>query len=284
MSSLLKIFSGFKTILIVIAFLILCAGGLWLAGAVLITAAEYTYVTFNIFFIAGILLNLWIYTKNRKPMLPPESWKRESKNVFLSALILSVLASINYWQGFIAAPIVAFFAGLFAIYLNYTISEDGKKNLERYATDPNFKYEPILKKTPQWVAGSFIALLLVSGYWYSEIQKNIQMSKDEATQTALSLVDFQTFREAPSIARIKIDAVIQINFKQIRAKEAPGKVLQVCSETDLSFSRDGQYFQGIVFPVTICFDEENTSNWDDYSVSEIVEEQLKKELTSIYGY
>ena len=278
MNSLLKIFSGLRTTFIVIVFLAVCAGGLLLAGALLITAAENNYVTINVFLVLGIFLNLWLYRKFRKPLLQAESWKRESRIVGFLGLIVSVLASINYWQGIITAPIVFFVIGAYALYVNYTISEDGKKNLEKYASDPKFKYEPLLKRTPQWVIGSLVALLLTSGYWFFEIQKNEQVRKDEAIQEALSLIDFEYYQDSPSNARIKIDSVTRIEFSKIKAQEKPGKVLKICIDPILSYSRDGRYYQEIFVPSRVCFDEENTSAWYQYSISDVVNDFLKEEL------
>ena len=278
MSNVLKILSKFKTIVIVVIFLMVCVGGLLLLGAVLVTAAENNYVTINVFLVFGIFLNLWLYRKFRKPLLQTESWKRESRVVGFLGLMVSVLASINYWQGIITAPIVFFVIGVYALYVNYSISEDGKKNLEKYASDPKFKYEPLLKRTPQWVIGSLVALLLTSGYWFFEIQKNEQVRKDEAIQEALSLIDFEYYQDSPSNARIKIDSVTRIEFSKIKAQEKPGKVLKICIDPILSYSRDGRYYQEIFVPSRVCFDEENTSAWYQYSISDVVNDFLKEEL------
>jgi hypothetical protein len=201
----------------------------------------------------------------------------------LLGLIVSVLASINYWQGFITAPIVFFFIGVYALFVNYSISEDGKKNLEKYASDPKFKYEPLLKRTPQWVVGSLIALLLTSGYWYIQIQKNEQIRKDEATEAVLLLTDYAYYRDYPSNANIKITSVVDINFSKVKAEEKPGKVLNVCIDTLLSFTRDNRYYQDIYTPTEICFSEENTSGWWKYSLSDIVDETLKIQLDRNLG-
>lgn len=278
MSNLFKILSKFKTIVIVIVFLMVCVGGLLLLGAVLITAAENDYVTINVFLVFGIFFNLWLYRKFRKPLLQAESWKRESRIVGFLGLIISVLASINYWQGIITAPIVFFVIGVYALYVNYSISEDGKKNLEKYVSDPKFKYEPLLKRTPQWVVGSLVALLLTSGYWYIEIQKNEQIRKDEAIEAALLLTDYTYYREYPSLANIKIRSVADIKFSKIKPEEKPGKVLNVCIDALLSFSRDDRYFQDIYTPTEICFTEENTSGWSKYRLNDIVKESLKVQL------
>jgi hypothetical protein len=283
MNSLLKIFSGLRTTFIVVAFLAVCAGGLLLAGALLITAAENNYVTINVFLVLGIFLNLWLYRKSRKPLLQAVSWKRESRIVGLLGLIVSVLASINYWLGIITAPIVFFFIGAYALYLNYSISEDGKKNLEKYASDPMFKYEPLLKRTPQWVVGSLIALLLTSGYWYIQIQKNEQIRKDEATEEALLLTDYAYYRDSPSVANIKINSVVDIKFSKVKAQEKPGKVLNVCIDTLLSFSRDNRYYQDIYTPTEICFTEENISGWWASSLNDVVKESLKVQLDRNLG-
>jgi hypothetical protein len=278
MNNVLKILSKFKTIFIVIVFLMVCVGGLLLLGAVLITAAENNYVTINVFLVLGIFLNLWLYRKFRKPLLQAESWKRESRVVGFLGLMFSVLASINYWQGIITAPVVFFVIGAYALYVNYSISEDGKKNLEKYASDPKFKYEPLLKRTPQWVVGSLVALLLTSGYWYVEIQKNEQIRKDEATEESLLLTDYAYYREYPSNANIKINSVVDIKFSKIKAQEKPGKVLNVCLDTRLSFSRDGRYYQEIYVPTEICFTEENVSGWWADSVRDVVKDSLKAQL------
>ena len=278
MSSFFKILSKFKTIVIVIVFLMVCVGGLLLLGAVLITAAENNYVTINVLLVFGIFLILWLYRKFRKPLLHAESWKRESRIVGFLGLMVSALASINYWQGIITAPIVFFVIGVYALYVNYSISQDGKKNLEKYASDQSYKYEPILKRTPQWVIGSLIALLLTSGYWYIQIQKNEQIQKEEATEAALSLTEYQDYREYPSNAVVRINSVVDIEFSQIKAEDQPGKVLNVCLDALLSFSRDGRYFQEIFTPAEICFNEENTFGWYEFAVQEVVDEILQEEL------
>lgn len=283
MKSLLRIFSGLRTTFIVIAFLAVCAGGLLLAGALFITAADNSYVTINVFLVLGIFFNLGLYRKFRKPLLQPESWRSESRIVGLLGLIVTVLASINYWLGIITAPVVFFFIGLFVLYINYSISEDGKQNLEKYASDPKFKYEPVLKRTPQWVVGSLIALLLTSGYWYIQIQKNEQIRKDEATEAALLLTDYAYYRDYPSNANIKITSVVDIKFSKVKAEEKPGKVLNVCIDALLSFTKDNRYYQDIYSPTEICFTEENTSGWWKYSLSDIVKESLKVQLDRNLG-
>jgi hypothetical protein len=283
MNSLLKIFSVFKSLFLGVTGLLFFGGVLALLVILLITAAENNYITINIAFVFGILLNLWFYRKYRKPILPVDSWKRESKIVGFLGSILSLFATINYWQGFISAPIVAFVIGALGIYLNYAISQDGKKNLEKYASDPKFKYEPILKRTPQWVIGSLVALLVVSGYWYIEIQKNEETRKNEGIEEALSLVDFEYYQDSPSSARIKIDSVVGIEFSKVKAQEKPGKILQICIDPIMSYSRDGRFYQEIYVPTEVCFKEESTSYWSQYSIRDVVREVLKDELAFRLG-
>lgn len=278
MSFVRNLLSKFQGVFAAVIFLLICGGGLFLAGALLITAAENGYVTINVFLVFGILLNLWVYRKNRKPLLRIESWKRESKIVGILGFVVSALASINYWQGVISAPLMFFFLGAYCLYLYYSISQDGKKNLEKYENDQTYKYEPILKRTPQWVIGSLIALLLTSGYWYIQIQKNEQIQKEEATEAALSLTEYQDYREYPSNAVVRINSVVDIEFSKIKAEDQPGKVLNVCLDALLSFSRDGRYFQEIFTPIEICFNEENTFGWSEFAVQEVADEILQEEL------
>ena len=226
-----------------------------------------------------ILFLLKMYFKDRKSMISEASWKVESKTVFISGLILMVLISLNYWQGVVTAPIVLFIYGLYCISVTYLISKEGRESAEKNASDMSYRFAPISTKIPKWVIGNVFVLLILSGYWFTEIQQNEQASKDEGIESALNLANYSVYFGPPSKASIRVDSIGRVDFTRVDSSEKPGKVLEMCITIWLEASRDGYYFESLYPSEQVCASEGVWgSGWSKYDL----EARVKELVTAKY--
>lgn len=255
--------------------------GLFVFGFTLITVGtvllvEYFYILLTVFFAVPIILLLRIYLKDRKLMLSESSWRFESRLVFVSGLLLITLISFNYWEGVVSAPIALFVYGFYCTSIVYLISKDGRESALKNATDSSYQFVPLSSKIPKWFIGNIFALLVLSGYWFTEIQKNEQISKDEGIQQALDLADFSVYFGPPSKASIRVDYVGRVDFTKVDSSEKPGKVLEMCITIWLESSRDGYYFESLYPSEQVCANEGIWgSGWSKYDLEARVKELVR---------
>lgn len=256
--------------------------GLFVFGFILITVGtalliEYFYLFLTVLFAVPIVLLLKMYLKDRKSMLSESSWRFESKVVFISGLLLMTLISLNYWHGVVTAPIALFVYGFYCTSIIYLISKDGRESALRNATDSSYRFTPLSSKIPKWFIGNIFALLVLSGYWFTEIQKNEQISKDEGIQQALDLADFSVYFGPPSKASVRVDSIERVDFTKVDSLEEPGKILEMCITIWLEGSRDGYYFEGLYPSEKVCLLESAWgSGWSDYEIEAEVRELVKR--------
>jgi hypothetical protein len=246
-----------------------------LAGTMLL--ATYHYITLNVIFAVPVLVLIKMYFSSfRKSINSETSWKSESKTVMIAGLLLITLISLNYWQGVITAPIALFIYGLYCTSIIYLISKDGRESALKNATDPSYRFSPLSSKIPKWVIGNIFALLVLSGYWFTEIQKNEQISKDEGIQQALDLANYSVFFGPPSKASVRVDSIERVDFKKVDSSEGPGKILEMCITIWLEGSRDGYYYDSLYPSEQVCVTERVWgSGWSEYEIEEEVEKLVK---------
>jgi hypothetical protein len=258
--------------------------GLFVFGFTLITVGtallvEYFYIFLTVLFAGPIVFLLRMYLKDRKSMLSESSWRFESKIVAFSSLLLMTLISLNYWQGVVTAPIALFIYGSYCTSIIYLISKDGRESALKNATDSSYKFAPLSSKIPKWVIGNIFALLVLSGYWFTEIQKNEQISKDEGIQQALDLADYSVYFGPPSKASVRVDSIERVDFTKIDSSEKPGKVFEMCITIWLEASRDGYYFESLYPSEQVCASEGVWgSGWSEYDL----EARVKELVTAKY--
>jgi len=258
--------------------------GLFVFGFTLIMVGtalvvEYFYILLTILFAVPIVLLLRMYLKDRKSMLSESSWKFESKTVVISSVLLMTLISLNYWQGVVTAPIALFVYGSYCTSIIYLISKDGRESALKNATDSSYRIAPLSSKIPKWVIGNIFALLVLSGYWFTEIQKNEQISKDEGIQQALDLADYSVYFGPPSKASVRVDSIERVDFTKIDSSEKPGKVFEMCITIWLEASRDGYYFESLYPSEQVCASEGVWgSGWSEYDL----EARVKELVTAKY--
>lgn len=246
-----------------------------LAGTLLL--ATYHYITLNVIFAVPVLVLIKMYFSSfRKSIISETSWKSESKTVMIAGLLLITLISLNYWQGVVTAPIALFIYGLYCTTIIYLISKDGRESALKNATDSSYRFSPLSSKIPKWVIGNIFALLVLSGYWFTEIQKNEQISKDEGIQQALDLANYSVFFGPPSKASVRVDSIERVDFKKVDSSEDPGKILEMCITIWLEGSRDGYYFDSLYPSEQVCVTESVWgSGWSEYEIEEEVEKLVK---------
>ena len=241
------------------------------AGTLLI--ATYSDITINVIYALPILFLLKMYFKDRKSMISEASWKVESRTVAISGSILMILISLNYWQGVITAPIALFIYGLYCISVAYLISDEGRESAEKNASDMSYRLAPVTSKIPKWVVGNVFVLLIVSGYWFNEIQQNEQASKDEGIESALNLANYSIYFGPPSKASIRVDSIERVDFTKVDSSEKPGKVLEMCVTIWLEASRDGYYFESLYPSEQVCATEGVWgTGWSKYDLEAGVKE------------
>jgi hypothetical protein len=267
---ILTAISGPLSVLLVLGFFAFAFFALF-AGTFLI--ATYHLIALNVIYAVPVIVLIRMYFKERRSMISETSWKSESKTVVISGLLLITLISLNYWQGVVTAPIALFIYGLYCTSIIFLISKDGRETAIKNATDSSYRFSPLSSKIPKWVIGNIIALLVLSGYWFTEIQKNEQISKDEGIQQALDLADYSVYFGPPSKASVRVDSIERVDFTKVDSSEEPGKILEMCITFWLEGSRDGYYFESLYPSEKVCLAESAWgSGWSDYEIEAAVKE------------
>ena len=270
---LLSLISGPLALLFMLGVVIF---GFWALFAGTILIATYIEITLNVIFALPILFLLKLYFKDRKSMISETSWKAESRTVLISGLILMILISLNYWQGVVTAPIALFIYGLYCTSIVYLISKDGRESALKNAMDSSYRFAPLSSKIPKWVFGNVFVLLLLSGYWFIEIQNNEQVSRDEGIENALDLANYSMYLDPPSKASIRVDNIGRIYFTKVDSSERPGKILEMCVTVWLEASRDGYYYESVYPSEQVCVTESAWGGgWSKYDLQEEVERLVK---------
>jgi hypothetical protein len=263
-----SLFSGPVTLLFVLG---IFGFGFFALLGVTSLAATYNHITLNVIYVIPLLFLIKMYLKDRKSMLSETLWKVESKTVVISGLVLMLLISLNYWQGIVSAPIALFVYGLYCINIVYLISKEGKESAVKSASDPSYKFTPFSSKIPKWALGNVIALLIISGYWFNEIQINEQETRNEGNQIALDLANYSVYFGPPSKASIRVDSIETVNFTKVESSEVPGKVFEMCVTFRLEASQDGFYFEELYPSEQVCVKPSSWySGWSDTDLREKV--------------
>lgn len=253
--------------------------GLFSVLVLLILLGYYEHISLNILYIAPIIFLLWVYFRERKSMISETLWKVESKYVFISGIILSILISFNYWRGVITAPIILFIYGIYGISIAYMVSQEGKDSATKNASDYSYKIKPLSSKLPYWVIKNLFILLIISVCWFIQIQKNEQATKDEGIEQALDLSNYSVYLNFPSNAVARINSIERIVFTKVQATEEPGKVFQMCISFSLEESQNGVYFRGLPLSEELCFNREYPySGWSQSMMRYKVEKLVRKKL------
>ena len=277
MSFLRKILTAISGPLALLFMLGVVIFGIWALFVGTILIATYIHITLTVLFAVPIAILIRLYFKDRKSMISETSWKSESKTVVIAGLLLVTLISLNYWQGVVTAPIAFFVYGVYCTLIIYLVSKDGRESALKNATDSSYRFSPVSSKIPKWVIGNLIVLLILSGYWFTEIQKNEQISKDEGIQQALDLADYSVYFGPPSKASVRVDYIEKVDFKKVDSSEEPGKILEMCITIWLEGSRDGYYYDGLYPSEKVCVTEsEWGGGWSKYDLQEKVEELVKR--------
>jgi hypothetical protein len=246
--------------------------GFWALFAGTILIATYIDITLNVIYAIPILFLLKMYFKDRKFMISENSWKVESKTVLISGLILITAISLNYWKGVVTAPIALFIYGLYCISITFLVSKEGRESALKNATDMTYRFAPISTKIPKWVVGNVFVLLIISGYWFTEIQKNEQASKDDGIEIALNLANYSIGFGPPSKASIRVDSIGRIDFTKVASLEKPGKSLEMCITIWLEATRDGYYYESVYPSEQVCVTESVWGGgWSKYGLQDEVE-------------
>lgn len=276
MSFLRKILTAISGPLALLFLLGVIIFGFWALFVGTILIATYIHITLTVLFAVPIAILIRLYFKDRKSMISEASWKSESKIVVISGLLVLTLISMNYWQGVVTAPIALFIYGVYCTLIIYLVSKDGRESALKNATDSSYRFSPLSSKIPKWVIGNLIALLILSGYWFTEIQKNEQISKDEGIQQALDLADYSVIFGPPSKASVRVDYIDRVDFKKVDSSEEPGKILEMCITIWLEGSRDGYYYDSLYPSEQVCVTERVWgSGWSEYEIEEEVEKLVK---------
>ena len=277
MSFLRKILSAISGPLALLFLLGVIIFGFWALFVGTILIATYIHITLTVLFAVPIAILIRLYFKDRKSMISEASWKSESKIVVISGVLVLTLISMNYWQGVVTAPIALFIYGVYCTLIIYLVSKDGRESALKNATDSSYRFSPLSSKIPKWVIGNLIALLILSGYWFTEIQKNEQISKDEGIQQALELADYSVIFGPPSKASVRVDYIDRVDFKKVDSSEEPGKILEMCITLWLEGSRDGYYYDDLYPSEKVCVTEsEWGGGWSKYGLQEKIEELVKR--------
>lgn len=276
MSFLRKVLSAISGPLALLFMLGLVIFGYFALFAGVTLVARYNHITLNVIFAVPILVLIRLYFKDRKKMINANLWKVESRTVLISGLILIVLVSLNYWQGVVTAPVGLFIYGLYCISIAYLISDDGRESAKKNALDFTYRLTPLSSRIPKWVIGYVVVLLIVSGYWFTNIQKKEQVTKEQGIETALKLANYSIYFDPSSKASIRVKSIDRVYFTKVDSLDEPGKILEMCIIFGLEASRDGYYFQSLYASEQICVKESPwVTGWSDYELEEDVKKLVE---------
>jgi hypothetical protein len=275
--------------------LILFIVGFYILFAVLLTVSTYFEICLTLGFLAINLFILIQYNKFRKPSseiytyhtesdkesikLNVRIWNEEFRLIYLSSAIITLITVINFWTGIIIAPINLVIYGSYLIVVLY-LMDKGKIDVEKLKLSGSSSYDSWqIKGIPRVLINYFIVIVLVSGYWAFQIQKNESELKQEGYFVTSELSNLNSCQEYQSKC-VAVDSVKSVYFKKVRNSDGPGKIWQMCFSLNYKYARYGGFYQSDFRYVDFCFNEDSIfgSGWPQYDIEQEITKQLRQEI------
>jgi len=226
-----------------------------------------------VLFIAFVLMKYWqfrkpplsdyLYTIESQKVIQAEYaklWREESKYVLIFSLFVSTITVTNYWYGFITAPIVLILYGSFCILILY-LSDKGPIDISQLnSAVSKLPGNVNSQNTSRTIINSFAILILVSGFWFYQIQKNESSQKETGYQTVLNLQDYRHCSITQNICGV-VDSISNIVFLKERLEDGPGKGLKMCTNMTFKYSINESSYRKDWNVVEVCF---KLNKYDNY--------------------
>ena len=283
-----------STPVILVIFLVLVILGIAILFTGVMAVSYYSDITISVVFVSAIFFALWKHRRVRRPPFSEQFysdelgkknsqrhwnlWREESKLLLVSGLLLSTISVTNYWYGFTTAPLVLLGYGTFFIVIFYLVNKgpidvselrDATYKLDNKSDAPTFF---------QTTLNYFIVLILISGFWFYQINKNLATQREAGYEAALDLSDFGT---CPSDSNIcgAVDTISSVNFEMVRAEDGPGKSLKMCVSLNFKYSFQGSEYQGDYLYEDICFTPSRYGGyWSEYELEDKVRAVLRQKI------
>jgi|688.fasta_scaffold331414_2 hypothetical protein len=283
-----------STPVLLVIFLVLVILGFILLGTGIFALSYYSDISISVIFVATIFFVLRKHRKVRRPLFTEhfysdESskknvqrhwnlWREESRFVLASGLLVSTLTVTNYWYGFTTAPVVFLVYGAFFIIIFYLINngpfEVSDLKLSVSKLDGNKAVPTFFQVTMNY----FIILILISGFWFYQINKNLATQREAGYEAALDLIDFSYCNYNLNVCGA-VDLISNVNFAMERVEDGPGKSLKMCVRLNFKYSlQDGEY-DSDYRDEEICFSPSRYGGyWSDYELEGNVRDVLKQKI------
>jgi hypothetical protein len=292
MKLLKKIFMSTPVFLVI--FLALVILGFILLGTGIFALSYYSDISISVIFVAAIFFALWQHRKVRRPLFAEhfysdESdkknsqrhwnlWREESRFVLISGLLVSTLSVTNYWYGFTTAPVVFLVYGAFFIIIFYLINNGpfdvSDLKLAASKLDGNKAVPTFFQVTMNY----FIILILISGFWFYQINKNLATQREAGYEAALDLIDFRYCTYNLNVCGA-VDTISNVNFAMERVEGEPGKSLKMCVRLNFKYSLQDGAYDSDYRPEEICFSPSRYGGyWSEYELQDNVRDVLKQKL------
>ena len=292
MKLLKKIFMSTPVLLVI--FLALVILGFILLGTGIFALSYYSDISISVIFVATVFFALWQYRKVRRPPLSEhfysvESekkhiqrhwniWRGEFRFFLVLGLLVSALTVTNYWYGFTTAPVILLVYGTFFIIVIYEINRGPIDVYELKLAASKIDGNKAVPTFFQVTMNYFIILILISGFWFYQINKNLATQREAGYEAALDLIDFRYCTYNLNVCGA-VDTISNVSFAMERVEGEPGKSLKMCVRLNFKYSLQDGAYDSDYRPEEICFSPSQYGGyWSEYELQDNVRDVLKQKL------
>jgi hypothetical protein len=292
MKLLKKFFLSTPVVLIIGLAVIILGIILFFSG--IFALSYYSDISISVIFVAAIIFALWQHRKVRRPLFAEhfysdESdkkisqkhwnlWREESRLVLISGLLVSTFSVTNYWYGFTTAPVVFLVYGAFFIIVFYLINNGPFDVSDLKLAASKLDGGKAVPTFSQVTLNYFIVLVLISGFWFYQINKNLSIQKEAGYEAALDLIDVSYCPYNSNVCGA-VDTISDVNFAMERAEDGPGKSLRMCVRMTFKYSLYGGEYDSDYRNEEICFSPSQFGGyWSDYELYSNVKAVLKQKI------
>jgi hypothetical protein len=283
-----------STPVLLVIFLVLVILGFILLGTGIFVLSYYSDISISVIFAAVIFVALWQHRKVRRPPLSenfyseePDRknlernwnvWREESRIFLVLGLLISILTVANYWYGFTTAPIILLVYGTFFIVILFAMNKGPIDVYELKLAASKLNGGKAVPTFNQVTLNYFILLVLISGFWFYQINKNLSIQKEAGYEAALDLIDVGYCPYNSNVCGA-VDTISDVNFAMERAEDGPGKSLRMCVRMTFKYSLYGGEYDSDYRNEEICFSPSQFGGyWSDYELYSNVKAVLKQKI------
>jgi hypothetical protein len=140
---------------------------------------------------------------------------------------------------------------------------------------------PSTVKSPmfsQTLVSYFIVLVLASGYWAFQIQKNESQLKQDGYSLVNELSELAYCQNSQTQC-VAVDNISRVGFEKIDSVDGPGKVWQICFSLNYAYSKYGNFYESDYRLDDYCFiNNEYASGWPQLEMEDEIYKYLRQEI------